>query len=350
MNRDMEDCEAILHQEEASPVTLRDGALRVEGHRQDLLRRFRSTPFANDLQLMGRTIRVESNESAVVCLAVDFFQSHQHGTPDEPEFTWRLMCERDARAQSTAVPLAAFSDVRLGYMNIGQRGFVAVDSSRREAAGYLSDAFVGADARLRHRPPLDILFCMTAPSLGLVALSGGCVGRDGRGVMVFGAPNAGKTTSCYLAARSGLEFQADQLVFLDARLGNAWGDPFPAVFRLETLNFLPELQSQVHHSSYQDSSFCYFDKSSMQPSEARPIQPVCSLFLNRDAGCKTELREIQPEEAELWLRASVLFEEDPDFEEQISSAIRCLTEKPVYELRYDSDPAIAAAYIEKMVR
>ena len=320
------------------------------GGRQDLLRRFSSTPFATDLQLMGRTIRVESNSGSLLRLARIFFQSHQHGNPSKPEFLWRLMCESDDRSLSTAVPISAFSDVCMSYLNIGQRGFLAVDLAEREAVGFFSEAFLREDARFRNRPPLDVLFSMTASSLGLVPLSGGCVAKDGRGVLVFGAPNSGKTTSCYLAARSGLEFEADQVVFLDARNPNAWGDPFPAVFRSTSLQYLPELQSQVHHSTYENASFCYFDKSCMQPKQSRPILPVASVFLERGTRCQTMLRTISHGDALSRLRSSVLFEEDEEREQQIVSSLQWLTEKPAYELRYDSNPRIAADYLQKLVK
>lgn len=347
---DMGDYQNVVAGNENLTQGLSDSAPDSAGHRSDLLRRFSATPLTANLRLMSRTIRVESNNAALLHLARGFFSSHQHGVPTEPEFVWKLICEADISFQSTDVPLSAFSDCQLAYVNIGQRGFMAVDHAKREAVGYLSDVFLGDDARFRHRPPLDILFCMTASRLGLVSLSGGCVAADGRGVMVFGPPNSGKTTSCYLAARSGLEFQADQLVFLDARQHGAWGDPFPAVFRWESMQFLPELRGQVHQSMYEQSLFGYFDKSSMQAREARPITPVCSLFLDRESGGQPGLREMSREEAFGRLRRCVLFEEDDTVEEQISAAVRRLTETPVYEFRYDKDPGIAARYIENLVR
>ena len=341
--------ESAIHNQNLSR-RFSDLAINPPGDRADLLRRFSATPLTMMLRLMGRTIRVESNNAALLNLARKFFSSHQHGVPTEAEFVWKLICEADMSFQSSDVPLSAFSDLQLAYVNIGQRGFMAVDHAKREAVGYLSDVFLGDEPRFRHRPPQDILFCMTASSLGLVSMSGGCVAADGRGVMVFGPPNSGKTTSCYLAARSGLEFQADQLVFLDARLYCAWGDPFPAVFRLESLQFLPELQTRIHRSRYEHSMFGYFDKSDMQAREARPIAPICSLFLNRDSVGQPELREISPEEAFEKLRRCVLFEEDHTVEEQISTVVRRLAEMPVYELRYEKDPAIAARYIENLMR
>lgn len=319
--------------------------------RPDLLRRFVRTPYTMDLKLMGRVVRLECNRPSVLDLATKFFQQHQQGQSREPEFCWRLICESDPKVQSTAVPLSAFSDAAVNYVNIGQRGFLAVDFERREGVGVLPEIFFEGEARLRDRPPLDILFCMTAASMGLVSLSGGCVGANGRGVMVFGPPNSGKTTACYLAAGEGMEFQSDQVVFLDARSdGRVWGDPFPAVFRPETLKFIPDLARDVHHSSYADLAFCYFDKSPLQPGQARTMKPVCSLFLDRRVGSENRMRQISADDVAARLRRSVLFEEDERFEEQTMSAVRALAGNPAYELCYDSDPRIAAAFIRSLVR
>jgi hypothetical protein len=300
---------------------------------------------------MQRTVRLETNHKPVLELARRFFESHQHGAARKPQFVWRIVCESDPQVHSTAVPFSAFSDPGLRYVNIGQRGFLAVDLENREAAAFLPDLFVEGETRFRHRPPLDILFCMTASSLGLLAMSGGCVGVKNRGVLVFGPPNSGKTTACYLAAKLGMEFHADQVVFLDTnRKARAWGDPFPAVFRPETIEFLPDLRTTTRRSTYAGLSFYYFDKSPMQPRRARPVTPVCSLFLNRGAAENPELIRLTPQEAVSRIRDCTLFNEDARFDKQVSAALTTLAAKPIYDLRYGSDPKLAATVIEEILR
>ena len=261
------------------------------------------------------------------------------------------MSEPDSGVNSTAVHLSAFSDLGVRFVNIGQRGFLAVDVENRKAIGFLGELFFEADARLRHRPPLDILFCMTAASLRLTALSGACVGIEDRAAMIFGPPNSGKTTSSYLGAKKGMKFHADQVVFLDRQSSlQTWGDPFPAVFRPETLKFLPELRESSHFSTYSDLSFYYFDKCAFQARWAEPVSPVCNIFLDRRAGCESELMEMTQRETLSRLRDSVLFEEDPRFDSQVLTSITELSYKPSFALRYDSDPMIAANFIERMLR
>ena len=319
--------------------------------RQDLLHRFTATPHIVDLRLMGRTLRLETNNESVLDLALKFFERHQHGNSTAAEFRWRIVTEFDPKVQSKYVPLSAFSEGGVRYVNIGQRSFLAVDLERREGVAFLAETFVEGEARLKHRPPLDILFCMTAASLGLTALSGGCVGSGDRGVMVFGPPNSGKTTASYLASKLGLEFHADQVIFLDARgdVLRAWGDPFPAVFRPETLDFLPELRQSARQSTYGDLSFYYYDKSAMQSQWANPVTPVCSIFLDRTGTGNAELQEMSREDAASRLQDCMLFEEGPRFYGRTLTALTNLVQNPVYHLRYQSDPEIAATCIEKML-
>ncbi len=301
---------------------------------------------------MQRTVRIETNNQVVLQLAQKFFERYQHGHRREPEFIWRIVSEPNSGVNSTAVNLSAFSAYGVRFLNVGQRGFLAVDVEQRKATGYLAELFFEADARLRHRPPLDVLLCMTAASLRLTALSGACVGIEDRAALIFGPPNSGKTTSSYLAARMGMKFHADQVVFLDMEKGTlrAWGDPFPAVFRPETLQFLPELGSATHFSTYSDLTFHYFDKGAFQSRWAEPVLPMYNIFLDRRAGCESELREITQHEVLSRLRESVLFEEDSRFDSQILAAIWELSKKPSFALRYDSDPMIAANIIDRMLR
>jgi hypothetical protein len=338
-------------QKRSDEVVGRRHEVRAPRQRQDILRRFARTPHAISLQWMNRTVTIESNNSSLLDLFLKFFERYQQGTTGEAAFKWRLVCERDEALTTTAVPVSAFSEVGLRYASIGQRGFLAVDLSKREGVAFIPEVFLERDAMFHTRHPLDALFCLTASSLGLVSLSGGCVANGERGVMVFGPPNSGKTTACYLAAKSGLEFLADQMLFLDLQAELlAWGDSLNAVFRPSALEFLPELQKTGFHSNYGGVSFLYYDKSHMQLPKARPVVPACSLFLLRCSKGVTQLRDMSPDESVCRLRECLLFEEDACFDQQIHAALQAAVTRPVYELRYPDDPKIAADFIRELLR
>jgi hypothetical protein len=332
-----------------------DSELRLSGSsgtRSDLLRRFTPTPFRTDLRVMQRTLSLESNSEEMLALAMKFFARHQHGDTGQAEFSWRIVLESESRLESTAVQVSAFSSGGLRYVNLGQRSFVALDLDKRQAKAFLDPSFLESEARFKHRPPLDILFSLSSASLGLAGLSGGCVGSKGRGVLVFGPPNSGKTTASYLAASRHLEFHSDQLVFLDLASQSLmiWGDLFPAVFRPGTLAYLPELRASCRHSTYGHCSYYYLDKSPMQPLRAQPVTPVCSLFLDRNGRGKAHLSEMCSVEAMNRLQECMLFSEDTTLEPRIRMGLAALAKQPAFTLTYDSDPRIAADAIERMLR
>src|SRR4029079_19173948 len=57
----------------------------------------------------------------------------------------------------------------------------------------------------------------------LVALHAGCVGAEGRGVLLLGPSGAGKSTLALHAALGGLEFLAEDSVFVQPRTLRATG-------------------------------------------------------------------------------------------------------------------------------
>jgi hypothetical protein len=323
----------------------------ADTERPDLLHRFTATPYVTNLRLMQRTVRLETNNKAVLDLASHFFHRHQHGVLEPPKFVWRLICEADPQVRCPDVDLLAFSDLGLRYINLGQRSFLAVDTEKREAVGFLADVFVESEPECRNNRPLDILFCMTAPTLGLTALSGGCVGIEDRGVLILGPPNSGKTTACYLAAKRGMEFHADQSLFVEMRDGalRVWGDLFPAVFRPETLAFLPELREITRPSSHAGLSFHYYDKSLLQKRWAHSVTPVCSLFLERTGG-EPRLKEIPCQETVSRLQDHILFREDETFDTQVTASLKAVADKRAYTLQYRGDPKAVADVVEQMLR
>jgi len=346
----MEACERPPQIDEAGATIVCERQTGTQ-KRHDVLRRFCRTPLAVCLQWMNRSVRFESNNEGLLHLVLKFFDREQKGRTCEPEFRWRLLCEADGAVTSAAVPVSAFCGKGLRYASIGQRGFLAADLNKREGVAFIPEVFLDEQAMFRTRHPLDALFCLTASSLGLVSLSGGCVANKDRGVMVFGLPNSGKTTACYIAARGGLEFLADQMLFLDQRNDFVvWGDSLNAVFRPTALQFLPELENLGFHSAYGGTSFFYYDKSRMHAAKARSVAPFCSVFLARGADGETRLREMSPQEAVCRLRECLLFEEDPRFDAQIRAALECVSTKPAYELRYPNDPKIAADLIRSWLR
>jgi hypothetical protein len=318
---------------------------------RDLLHRFTPTPYGVDLRVMGRTVRLESDNPTVVESALEFFARHQGLPPGDPEFLWRIVMQEDSQMDEAGVVLSAFSDRGLRFTNIGQRSFLAVDLEAREGIGFVAEQLVEPEPMLHCRSIFDTLFCMSAGSLGLVPLSVACVGIGEKGLLIFGPPNSGKTTTSYLAATLGLEFHADQAVFLEIDGGclRVWGDLLPAIFRPESLQFLPELRALTRRFSYPGLTVCYLPKRPFQAQKAHSVAPVCCVFLERQAASVATLFPVACVDLSRRLAESMLFKDDDRFAEQRAMVFHALEELPAYHLAYDSDPATATVLVRKML-
>jgi hypothetical protein len=319
--------------------------------RVDPLRRFTQTSYVISLQLMGRTVRVETNSPKILELTLQFFACYPQVSEGDPEFRWRIVGESDC-STGPGARTSAFSDLDLSFVNMGQRSFLTVDEETRLGIAFLDRWFAEApEPRFTVRPPLGILLCMSAASLGLTSLSAACVALGGKGVVLIGAPNSGKTTAAYVAAMLGMEFFADQLVFLECASSDiyAWGDPFPAVFRPETLQFYPELRSEVRASSYGDVSFYYFDKSKLQRKQAHRVMPVCSVLLERSVATEPRLVPMAQGGLSRHLAASLLFKDSDRFQSQHAAVFAGLAKLPSYRLPYGEDPATAATFVRDLL-
>jgi hypothetical protein len=313
--------------------------------RQDLLRRFTATPHVANVRVMDRTIRVESSRPQIVEKAREFFVRHEGPPAATPDFVWRIVGEANCRSGAIDIQLAAFSDPGIRYGNMGQRSFLAVDIEARKAVAFVDERAVESEPEFNCRSLFDTLFCMCAGSLGLMSLSAACVGGGPKGVLVFGSPNSGKTTTSYLAARQGLEFHSDQVAFVEMPEGKVrvWGDLLPAIFRPESLQFLPELRSSAREFSYPDLRVHYLSKRAFQAVRAHPVGPVCCVFLDRQSG-ESRMAPVSPADFKRRVTENVLFLEDQRFDSQSAAVLQALSALPAYELTY-RDPEMAATLL-----
>lgn len=266
------------------------------------------------------------------------------------EFLWKIVSETDARVRPHWPEMTAFSDDGLRYINLGQRSFLATDLEAREVVGFLPDV-LAEDGPGFSSVFLARLFYMTAGALRLTAISAACVAMRGTGLLIFGPPKSGKTTSSHLAVKLGLEFHADQATFLDLEAGGllAWGDFWPASFRAETAQFLPELLSLTQPFNYREHSFRVLEKSRTDDRGGHSVIPAFCVFLERHASELPRLIPLSPRELAGRLKENLPFDDDERFEPQRAATCRALAKLPAYRLAYGSDPAVAAIFFRSLL-
>ena len=321
------------------------------GRLLDPLRRSVPTPHSITLQLMGRAVRLESNSPKIIDLALRFFAWYPRISQDDPDLTWRIVSESGGFGRP-GMSTSGFSDDELSFVNLGERGFLAVDAGARSGIAFLAEGFAEVvEPRLMVRPPLEFLLYMSATSLGFTCLSAACVAFRGKGVLLLGEPNNGKTTASYVAAKLGMEILADHVVFLESTPPGVrlWGEPLPAMFRPEALPFFPELRSQVRRLSYEGVDFCFFEKSKLQSPQAHSVAPLCSIFLERAVGAEPSLASMPPAELLQHLAAGLLFKEGDRFQSQQAAVFAGLAQLPAYRLSYGENPATAANIVRDLL-
>lgn len=228
-------------------------------------------------------------------------------------------------------------------MNFNQRGFLTVDLDAHEAIAFLSPELCDDEMGF-YSPFLSDLFDLSSAALGLTEIMAGCVALKGRGLLVFGSPRSGKTTACYLAGKMGLEFHSDQVTCLELVSGEpaAWGQFWPAAFRPETLEFLPEIERISRPFRYRDLNLLCLDNRPFLPLQASSVSPVACVFLDRCAADSPQLTRIHKDELTTLLFSSLPFIENHRFQDQRSEVVRRLTDLPAYHLAYSADPRLAA--------
>jgi len=326
-------------------------SVKVEASSSDPLRRFRSTSLSFDAALMGRRIRIETDSVHVLNYAGRVFSRiEQMSQRVSPDFCWRIVCEPCNEASAAWPPLTAFGDHNLRYINIGQRSFIAVDIPAREAVGIVSESLAKNEVGFSSVFLASLLY-LTAPALNLIPISAACVAKDQEGLLVFGPPNSGKTTSSYSAKKLGLKFHADQAVFMESRSGalRAWGEFWPAAFRPEAAGFLPELRMIGQPFSYRDRTFLCLEKEASFPRNLESVVPSTCIFLERQCSAP-KLIPLSPHEVSRRIASICPFKDEAGSREARENVFQSLRRLPWYRLLYGDDPSVAAVFFRSVLK
>jgi hypothetical protein len=309
----------------------------------DPLRRFRATCLRSDVQLMGRHLRIETDSTVVLKRIVETFNPAQVIPKGPPQFVWRIASEsRESRASWPC--LTAFCQGSLRYINLGQFSFAAADLQSREAVGVLPESLCEDEIGFS-TVFLASLLHLSAPALGLTPISAACVSRGRSGLLLFGPPRSGKTTTGYCGKKLGLEFHSDQATFLelDGSALYAWGEFWPAAFRPETVKYLPELPTLSRSFTYMDRTFLCVDKTTLSGAHRGRVAPVACIFLERQASASPRLVRLPHQEI-----LQQIFT-DAGSEDDRSAILTLLGRTPAYRLLYDEDPSIAAHFFRSVL-
>lgn len=101
--------------------------------------------------------------------------------------------------------------------------YVVLMPDERRALIVASEDMLGYPYHLRYELIEFTVFTLAARSLGLIPLHAACVGRRGKGVLLLGASGSGKSTLALHSLLRGLDFLAEDAVFVHPESLHATG-------------------------------------------------------------------------------------------------------------------------------
>jgi hypothetical protein len=116
------------------------------------------------------------------------------------------------RAEPPPVQVQSGAGLLCGVMDASN--YVVLDPAQRRALVVASEDMLLWPYHLRYELIEFAVFTLATRGLGLVPLHGACVGRGGRGILLLGASGAGKSTLALHSLLQGLDFLAEDAVFV----------------------------------------------------------------------------------------------------------------------------------------
>jgi hypothetical protein len=174
--------------------------------------------FTFSQQILGARFRFEGNDQALV----DVAQATYAGLPRHqlpvaaPEFRieLRLLPRRPMAAYAEPPPVRVQSGAGLLCGVMDESNYVVLAPGQRRALVVVSADMLDEPYHVRYELIEFAVFVLATRGLGLVPLHGACVGRGGRGVLVLGASGSGKSTLALHSLLRGLDFLAEDAVFV----------------------------------------------------------------------------------------------------------------------------------------
>lgn len=206
------------------------------------------------VQLLGASCRFESDSGELMRL-VDCAYADVPGhffSNAAPELRITLVLNSAAARKRNDEPTAAsmLSGHRFLGATTSESSWVVLSPRARAALVVLSPRLLRFPYHIRYEYLEFAVFTLTARVQKLVPLHGACVGRDGRGVLLMGSSGSGKSTVALQCLLQGLDFVAEDAVFVDAHALRATGIANYIHVRDESLRWLerPRDQAMIRRS------------------------------------------------------------------------------------------------------
>jgi hypothetical protein len=169
-------------------------------------------------QILGGRFRFESTSPELLQLveaAYGGLPRHQLPTA-APEFSVELRLVSRQAPPYAAEPPAVRTQSGAGLLCgvVDASNYVVMAPDQRRALVVASEDMLGYPYHLRYELIEFAVFTLAARGMGMVPLHGACVGQHGRGILLLGASGSGKSTLALHSVLQGLDFIAEDAVFV----------------------------------------------------------------------------------------------------------------------------------------
>ncbi|TCV97803.1 hypothetical protein EC912_101820 [Luteibacter rhizovicinus] len=126
----------------------------------------------------------------------------------------RLVPRQTDRSVDEPPPVRTQSGAGLLCGVMDASNYVLVSPGQRRALVVVSEDMLSHPYHVRYELIEFAVFLLAARGMDLVPLHGACVGREGRGILLLGASGAGKSTLALHSLLQGMDFLAEDAVFV----------------------------------------------------------------------------------------------------------------------------------------
>lgn len=169
-------------------------------------------------QILGGCFRFETTSAALLQLVEAAYAGLpvHHLPPGAPEFLIELRLLPSQLSPNAAEPppvrVQSGAGLLCGVMDASN--YVVLAPRQHRALVVASEDMLGHPYHLRYELIEFAVFTLATRGLGLIPLHGACVGWQGRGILLLGNSGSGKSTLTLHSLLQGLDFLAEDAVFV----------------------------------------------------------------------------------------------------------------------------------------
>ena len=210
----------------------------------DPLREHRASVFSASFHVLGARFRVESNAAALLEIVAEAFAELPQYRLDSEPLELRVELVLDEQSPETypaELPPLQFQGGHDYIVGAYDAANYLVVSPRLQSAFVRVTSGVLSRRREVRYELIESAFLLLAPRVQqLVPLHAACLGLNGKGLLLSGDSGAGKSLLCLNATQLGLDFLAEDGVFIDSRSLLAVGCPQFVHLREDALTWVAD--------------------------------------------------------------------------------------------------------------